>query len=108
MRVLQIIDTLDIGGAERVFVDISNLLHQKKIDISVLTFVDGGELKSSLYKGIPHVKFKRTHKLNIYSAYQLSKIIKKYDILHVHMRHVYRYVKFICLLFNVKSKIILH
>ena len=36
MKVLQIIDRLDIGGAERVFVDLTNLLDtSKNIDVSI-------------------------------------------------------------------------
>jgi glycosyltransferase involved in cell wall biosynthesis len=107
MKVLQIINRLDLGGAERVFVDLTNLLHgSKKVEVSILTFDAKGKLYISLDKKIAKIKFKRENKFNILTAYKLSKILKSYDILHVHTRHVYRYVKIVCLIFGVKTKLV--
>ncbi len=108
MKILQIIDKLEIGGAERVFVDVSNLLHRNNINVSILTFKKGGPLEYLLDRKIPFIKFTRSQKYNLYNAYKLSCILRDYDILHIHMRHVYRYVKLVSLFFRVKSKIILH
>ncbi|MFQ3181105.1 MAG: glycosyltransferase involved in cell wall biosynthesis [Polaribacter sp.] len=108
MKVLQIIDKLGVGGAERVCVDLSNLLYTENITVSVLTFISGGELKPLLNKNIPIIKYNRKSKFNISSAINLSRILKKHDIIHVHMRHSFRYVKLVSILFNTKSKIFLH
>lgn len=108
MKVLQIIDILDVGGAERVFVNMCNLLHNHKVNVSTLVFGRVGKLESELLENIPKVPFKRSNKWNLKEWYTLSKIFRQYDILHVHMRHNFVYVKLIAKLFRVKTKIILH
>ena len=109
MKVLQIIDELNTGGAERVFVDLTDLLYKsKKIDISILTFENNGNLHPFLNKEILKVSFIRKNKFNLFEAYQLSKILKQYDIIHVHMRQVYRYTKIVCIFFNVQAKLVFH
>jgi hypothetical protein len=65
-----------------------------------------GKLYISLDKKIAKIEFKRENKFNILMANKLSKILKSYDILHVHLRHVYRYVKIVCLIFGVKTKLV--
>ena len=48
MKILQIIDTLDIGGAERILVNITNLLFKRGLDVSVLTTLTNGPLAEDL------------------------------------------------------------
>ena len=36
MKVLQVIDTLKLGGAERMLISLSNILYKKGVNISVL------------------------------------------------------------------------
>lgn len=109
MKVLQVIDKLNIGGAERLFVDLSNVLsNQKGISVEVLTFLGNGPLDSQLDHSIKKNIFLRTKKFNLIEYYKLSSILKKFDIIHVHMRHNYRYIFLVMKLFSVKSKIILH
>ncbi|WP_418637698.1 glycosyltransferase, partial [Winogradskyella sp.] len=108
MKVLQVIDKLNVGGAERVCVDLTNLMFEKNINVSILTFDSKGKLQEDLHQQIFKINLNRKNKYNILKAYRLSKIIKQYDIVHVHMRHVYRYVKLVSLLFFVKTPVILH
>lgn len=108
MKILQIIDTLNVGGAERVCIDISNLLHDKNIDVSVLTISKKGRLAKLLNKDLNLICINRAKKYSLKSALKIIKIIKDYDILHVHMRHTYRYIKIISVLFRVKCNIVFH
>lgn len=108
MKILQIIDSLNVGGAERVFVDLSNLLYENKVDVSVLIFKQEGVLVKELNENLPQIKFKRKNKYSLITAFQLAKLVKNFDILHVHSRHNYRYVKLVSLVFNVTTKIVLH
>ncbi|QOD61508.1 glycosyltransferase [Polaribacter haliotis] len=108
MRVLQVIDKLNVGGAERIFVTLSNLLFQKNINVDVLIFINNGKLQQDLNNKINIIDFQRQSKFSFKNAKQLSLILKNYDIIHTHMRHVFRYVKVVSLVFNVKTKIILH
>ena len=37
-----------------------------------------------------------------------ARILKQFDIIHVHMRHTYRYISFVNKIFRINKKIILH
>ena len=108
MKILQIIDSLNVGGAERVYVDLSNLLFKNKVDVTCLVYKQNGSLKELLHKDLPKLDLKRENKYSLAFAYKLSKVFSKYNILHVHLRHNYRYVKLICFFFNVKTNVVLH
>lgn len=108
MKVLQVIDILDVGGAERIFVNMCNLQYINGVDTSILVFGRKGKLETKLLKEIPKVDFKRKRKYNIAEWYTLSKILKRYDIIHVHMRHNFVYIKLITTIFRVHTNVILH
>lgn len=106
MKILQVMDTLSTGGAERVFVDMCNILHENIKDVSAMLLLeDRGELVSQL--NVPIVPFSRKSKWNISSMYACSKILKQFDIIHCHSKHTFRYIKLVCLLMRVDKKLIL-
>lgn len=108
MKVLQIIDSLNVGGAERMFVTLTNLLHKKEVDVHYLVFTPNTTLEKDILKDVTKVSYQRNSKYSYKSLRALSKIISHYDIVHVHMRHVFRYVQLVAKLFGISSKIILH
>lgn len=108
MKILQIIDTLDIGGAERILVNITNLLFKRGVDVSVLTTVINGPMAEDLNPNIKINSIKRKRKYSILSMYHLSCYVKNYDILHVHLWHNLKYVLFIKKMFQLKNAIIFH
>ena len=109
MKILQVIDILNIGGAERVFVDMCNILKENNEDISALILLENsGELSKGIHGGIPIITLNRKNKWNILTMYKCSKTLRKYDIIHCHFRHVYRYIILVKKLFFVDSKIVLH
>jgi glycosyltransferase involved in cell wall biosynthesis len=109
MRVAQIIDTLNVGGAEQVLVDVSNILYENNVNVEVLVLIKPGVKAKSLNPNIPIKSLGRTNKFSLKKMLELKEILLTYDILHCHFRHVYRYVKLIDLFFNLNSKkIILH
>ena len=108
MKVLQVIDRLNVGGAERVCIDISNLLFKKNINVAVLTIVEKGELLSFIDSKIKTYCLKRKSKFNIKTMKKMILILNNYDIAHIHMRHNYRYVKFASLFYKLSCKLILH
>jgi glycosyltransferase involved in cell wall biosynthesis len=107
MKVLQVIDALNVGGAERIVVNLSNLLYNTGLDISILLLVEDGELLQNVHPKIKIYRLERYQKFSIGKMKRTSSIIKKYDIVHVHLKHNYRYLKIVSLLFT-KKKIILH
>jgi len=106
MKILQIIDQLEIGGAERVFVDMCNILQENNQEVSAMLLLEHkGELVSQLK--VPIVSFNRKSKWNLLSMYACSKILRQYDIIHCHSKHIFRYIKLVCLLMRVDKKLIL-
>jgi glycosyltransferase involved in cell wall biosynthesis len=108
MTILHLIDTLNIGGAERVLVTICNIFHQKKCKIDVLTILTPGKYADGLLPGIKVYTLNRKWKFNPLKLYRLSRIVNKYDIVHVHMRYDLRYLFLAKLLFGFKTKIVSH
>ena len=108
MKVLQVIDSLDVGGAERVCIDISNLLHKNNINVSILTIIEKGRLSSFLDKKIDLFCLNRKSRVDINAIKKMVLILREYDIIHIHMRHVFRYVKMVSLFYKIKGKLIFH
>jgi glycosyltransferase involved in cell wall biosynthesis len=108
MRILQVIDQLNVGGAERVLVDISNILHARGHSIEVLTLVQAGKLSAQLHTGIPIINLNRRTKLNIRLLYRCHRICSNYDVIHVHLRYNFRYVALARWLFGGEYRILLH
>lgn len=107
MKIIQVIDTLQIGGAEKVFVDMSNTLFEHHEDISVLFLLNGGALQPELKNGIKVFELLRFSKWSIKKMKECSQILKSSDIIHCHFRHVYRYITLVKLLFPFSGKVIL-
>lgn len=107
MKILQVIDTLNVGGAERVFVDMCNILQENVHHITALLLLeDGGELASGLK--VPLLHLRRKSKWSLKSMFNCSKIINEYDVVHCHNKHVFQYVKLVSLLSFSKRAIVLH
>jgi glycosyltransferase involved in cell wall biosynthesis len=92
MKVLQIIDKLDVGGAERMLVTIANLQFENNIDTSVLCLLEESVLDSELNKNIPIHYLRRKNKYSFHKLNALNRILNQFDIVHIHSRHVLRFV----------------
>ncbi|MBQ2638977.1 glycosyltransferase [Candidatus Saccharibacteria bacterium] len=73
-KVLFVIHTLQVGGAERILINLVNSLPKKKFDITVMTIVDMGKLKDQLAS---HIKYKSVFSFN--ALKRLSGGDKKYS-----------------------------
>ncbi|CDF80022.1 glycosyltransferase (GT4) [Formosa agariphila KMM 3901] len=84
MRVLQLIDSLEAGGAERMAVTIANIL-VAEIDRSYICTTRGeGVLKNTISKHVGYLFLKRTKKLDLKALFKLLRFIKKENITIVH------------------------
>lgn len=108
LRVLQVIDTLGVGGAEKIFVTICNLLVNSEVSVTGLFLTEAGVLKNQLNKKINLHELKRKNKWSLKKMNECSKILKQYDIIHCHFRHVFVYIRMVSLIFNVKTPILFH
>jgi glycosyltransferase involved in cell wall biosynthesis len=100
MKIVQVIDKLNVGGAERVLVDQANLLYENGSDVSVICLLDKGDLDEQLNAAIPVTYIRRQNKYHPKYLSSLYSELMKYDVIHVHLRQVIRYVS---LLFYFKG-----
>jgi len=108
LKILQVIDQLGVGGAERVAIDVTNLLFETNVNVSFLALLTKSNQDNNLHKDIPRFYLNRASKLNLKSLFRLRSILKGFDIIHVHMRHNFRYVNLVNKLFCLNVKVILH
>lgn len=107
MKILQVIDQLGLGGAERVCVNMANLLSRHKHNVKLVVFDKSGPLFDLIDKDVEVVVLGR--KKNRFKAYKkLIQEVKEADIVHIHMRQNFKYVKKTLLAYRVKKKLILH
>lgn len=86
MQVLQLIDSLDAGGAERVAVNLSNVL-ASRIDGSFLCATrKEGLLKESISKAVKYLFLNKQKKIDLKAIHTLSVFVKenKINIIHAH------------------------
>ncbi len=108
MKVLHIIDKLDVGGAEKMFTTITSLLIKKGVDTSALLFNSNGKMMHELDERLPVYHLQRENKFSLATLRKLNTICNEFDIVHVHMRHCFVYTAMAKMLCRGSYKIILH
>lgn len=86
MRIVQIIDSLEVGGAEKMAINYANAL-SKRVDFSGLVATRAeGHLKSQLDDSVDYLFLKKTKTLDFAAAFRLKKYCKmnKVDFLQPH------------------------
>ena len=94
MRIIQIIDTLNIGGAEKMCIQLSNLLYENGHDVSILFFYKTkSNLLDQVHKDIPiHFIAIKDNWYNPIYFYKTLRLIQQFEIVHVHMRSCLRII----------------
>ena len=108
MRVLQIIDSLDAGGAERMAVNFANALSEKIEFSGIVVTRKEGILKSQLLKNVDYFYLNKKKSIDINSVKLLKKIViqNKINILHAHGTSFF--TVFLLKIIHFKIKIIYH
>ena len=110
MRILHVITTLDVGGAERLMVDLLPRLNEKNSNsVELVVFKCAGrtfyqELK---LKGVNIIALSQSH--NVYHPLNLIKLLPlvgKYDIIHSHNTACQFYVALASLVARCKAKMV--
>lgn len=85
MRVLQLIDSLDGGGAERMAVNLFNALNRTEVVTSFLVSTRReGILKDEIENKYNYLFLERKHTFDILAIKRLIKFIRSRQITHVH------------------------
>lgn len=80
MRVLQLIDSLEVGGAERMAVHYANAL-LNEIEVSALcTTRAEGDLKKLVQPEIPYLFLNKKHTLDLFAFLRLRRFVKNHNI----------------------------
>jgi len=108
MRVLQLIDSLQVGGAERTAVNFANLL-TNKIDKSYLCVTrKEGQLNNAIKKDVVYLFLSKKKSLDFLATKKLSRFLKANNISIIHAHSTSYFFATIIKCFNPKIKIIWH
>ena len=102
-KIIQVIGRLDSGGAERVFVDICNVLYKERVVFDVLFTREEGLLSKFLNSKIKKISLERKYRWSFLSIIKIIKVLYSYEIIHVHLRHNFFYIKIITDLYPFKK-----
>lgn len=106
MKILQVIDQLDVGGAEKVLVDIANLTSKNSnYHVGVMSILQEGEYARELSSKIEQYYLGRTRKFSMNTWFKAFLIVRRYDIVHIHLRHNLKYLLPIMFLLRGKKYI---
>lgn len=113
MKILQIINSLGTGGAEKLLLDTLPLYNQQGIEMDVLLLWDNDLPFTRALKATKcckvHILQQSSNPKHIYSPSairKIKKILKNYDLAHVHLFPAQYYVVFANLLNGNKTKLI--
>lgn len=87
IKILHIIPTLDMGGAERLLVDIVKGLDKERFEPVVVCFKRGGVWERELAASARLIIIRRNSKFDLFSIFKLNSLIKteRPDIVHTHL-----------------------
>jgi glycosyltransferase involved in cell wall biosynthesis len=85
-KILQLIDSLSSGGAERVAVNLANALADIDYDVKLCTTRTGGVLKNEIAPNVGYFSLNRKFRFDIHAFFRFVKYIQneKIQIIHAH------------------------
>lgn len=83
MRIAQIIDSLEIGGAEKMAVNYANAMVTAATFSALITTRKEGPLKAQLHSDVTYFHMRRTSKIDISAVLRLRKFCKAHKINYV-------------------------
>jgi len=97
MHIMHVIDSLDIGGAERAAVDLANATVKSGHRVSFCTTRHAGVLASELSPSIAVYHLNRTRRFDWPAMRRFRHIVRSthVDIIHAHMRSTAAFVTFL-------------
>ena len=109
-HILHVIDSLAIGGAERMLVEIANQTNRTQFKVSVCVTRADTTLASELKPHIQVFVLNRKNRFDIKGIKRFAALLKQknVDILHVHGRSSFAFTVFATLLCLINPTVILH
>jgi len=108
MRVVQIIDSLEIGGAEKMAVNYANSLSQKVEFSGLVATRAEGNLKSHLHASVSYFFLKKQSTLDLNAVFRLRKYCKTNGIEYLQPHSSSYFIALLVKFVYPKAKIIWH
>lgn len=108
MRVLQLIDSLAAGGAERMAVNYANGLSEQISFSALVATRDEGELKEQLQEVVSYLFLGRKSTLDFNAIFRLKAFVKRNEITIVHAHGTSFFTAFLLKIVYPKVNIIWH
>ncbi|PQB03894.1 glycosyltransferase [Aureitalea marina] len=84
MRILQLIDSLEPGGAERMAVNLSNALTEAGYESHLIATRQGGDLEDEILPDVQFTVLKKKSAWDLMAVNKLARYIKRHDINVIH------------------------
>ncbi len=108
MRILQLIDSLEPGGAERMAVNYANTL-QKELGFSaIVASRKEGELVQDLNQDVQYLFLNKKHRFDLKAIFRLRKFVRKNKVDLVHAHSTSFFSAFLLKLMDPKIKLVWH
>lgn len=87
MKLLHVISSLEIGGAQRLLADLLPIQKEQGMDVSLLVYedIDNAFTQKIKAAGIPVLSLGQTHYKSPLNIWRIRRIIRDYDVVHVHL-----------------------
>jgi hypothetical protein len=108
MRIVQIIDSLEAGGAERMAVNYANALAKKITFSGLVTTRKEGVLKNQIDSQVPYLFLEKQNSIDRKAVFKLRKFIKNNNIEIIHAHSSSFFIAVLVKLTLPKLKIIWH
>ncbi len=108
LKVIQIIDNLDVGGAETLAVNIANNIHRAGIFSALCTTRKEGKLREVIDPDVEYLFLNRKRTIDIKATWKLSKFVSKHKISIIHAHSSSLFLATLVKLVHPKIKLIWH
>jgi len=108
MKILQLIDTLDAGGAERMAVNVANAVNEEGITSYVCATRRGGPLENELSSQVSFLMLGKKRKLDLGAFYRFFKWLKKEQITIIHAHSTSLMLAVLAKINNRNIKVVWH
>jgi glycosyltransferase involved in cell wall biosynthesis len=108
MRIIQIIDSLEAGGAERVAVNYANTLVNKIEFSGLVTTRREGSLLNQIHPKVSYLFLNKKRQLDFGALFRLRSFVLENKVTHIHAHSTSFFLAFLLKLIHPSVKIIRH
>ncbi len=108
MKIAQVIDSLRIGGAEKMTVLLCNLLVRNGHEITLISITDEVPLLNELDTRVKVILLNRRFKFSVAKMFRMNRLLSGFDIIHVHLFYNLKYLWVCGAFLKMRSKVVYH